>query len=131
MAQMNYPWLEPTTYEDQHGLVSNVTFVEGLLVFFKDTWFAYYRQSDSTLGVATYKVGDTYSDLGRPALQGARSDDRLGRRSGAHHRWLEAEGDRLLEFSRASRHPASGFAWLGVDGPTTSTARSSCGSPAG
>ena len=32
MAQMNYPWLEPTTYEDQHGLVSNVTFVEGLVL---------------------------------------------------------------------------------------------------
>jgi mannose/cellobiose epimerase-like protein (N-acyl-D-glucosamine 2-epimerase family) len=34
----------------------------------------------------------------------------------AHHRWLEAEGDRLLEFSRASRHPAGGFAWLDVAG---------------
>ena len=30
----------------------------------------------------------------------------------AHARWLEAEGDRLLEFSRASRHPSGGFAWL-------------------
>lgn len=30
----------------------------------------------------------------------------------AHLRWLEGEGDRLLEFSRASRHPAGGFAWL-------------------
>jgi len=39
-----------------------VTFVEGL-VHFKDTWFAYYGQSDSTLGVATYKVGDRYSSL--------------------------------------------------------------------
>ena len=29
-----------------------------------------------------------------------------------HRRWLEAEGDRLLDFSRASRHPAGGFAWL-------------------
>ena len=63
LAQMNRPWLEPQTYEDMHGLVSNVTFVEGL-VFFRDTWFAYYGQSDSTLGVATYKVGDTYG-LGR------------------------------------------------------------------
>jgi predicted GH43/DUF377 family glycosyl hydrolase len=62
MAQMNYPWLEPTTHEDQHGLVSNVTFVEGL-VHFKDTWFAYYGQSDSTLAVATYQVGATYGDL--------------------------------------------------------------------
>jgi sulfoquinovose isomerase len=32
--------------------------------------------------------------------------------SPAHHRWLEQETDRLLEFSRASRHPAGGFAWL-------------------
>ena len=60
---MNRPWLEPTTHEDTHGLVSNVTFVEGL-VHFRDTWFAYYGQSDSTLGVATYKVGDRYSKLG-------------------------------------------------------------------
>jgi sulfoquinovose isomerase len=30
----------------------------------------------------------------------------------AHKRWLEAEGDRLLEFGRASRHPDGGFAWL-------------------
>ncbi len=30
----------------------------------------------------------------------------------AHARWLEAEGDRLLEFGRASRHPDGGFAWL-------------------
>jgi beta-1,2-mannosidase len=63
LAQMNRPWLEPQTYEDTHGLVSNVTFVEGL-VHFQNTWFAYYGQSDSTLGVATYKVGDTYSSLG-------------------------------------------------------------------
>lgn len=34
----------------------------------------------------------------------------------AHARWLEAEGDRLLEFSRASRHPSGGFAWLDVAG---------------
>ena len=32
--------------------------------------------------------------------------------SPAHARWLETEGDRLLTFSRASRHPAGGFAWL-------------------
>jgi mannose/cellobiose epimerase-like protein (N-acyl-D-glucosamine 2-epimerase family) len=32
--------------------------------------------------------------------------------SPARARWLEAEGDRLLEFSRAARHPAGGFAWL-------------------
>ncbi len=34
----------------------------------------------------------------------------------AHEQWLEAEGDRLLEFGRASRHPAGGFAWLDDDG---------------
>jgi sulfoquinovose isomerase len=34
----------------------------------------------------------------------------------AHARWLESEGDRLLDFSRAARHPAGGFAWLDVAG---------------
>ncbi len=34
----------------------------------------------------------------------------------AHSRWLEGEGDRLLEFGRRSRHPAGGFAWLDVAG---------------
>ncbi len=32
--------------------------------------------------------------------------------SPSHLRWLEGEADRLLEFSRAARHPAGGFAWL-------------------
>jgi predicted GH43/DUF377 family glycosyl hydrolase len=64
LAQLNRPWLEPSTFEDQHGLVSNVTFVEGL-VHFRGTWFAYYGQSDSTLGVATYRVGDTYPGVTR------------------------------------------------------------------
>lgn len=59
LARMDRPWLEPSTFEDTHGLVSNVTFVEGL-VHFRDAWFAYYGQSDSTLGVAVYRVGDTY-----------------------------------------------------------------------
>ena len=59
MASMSYPWLEPSTFEDHNGLVSNVTFVEGL-VLFHDTWFAYYGQSDSTLGVAMHRVGTTY-----------------------------------------------------------------------
>lgn len=36
--------------------------------------------------------------------------------SAAHARWLEAEGDRLLEFGRASRDPAGGFGWLDVEG---------------
>ena len=34
----------------------------------------------------------------------------------AHLRWLGEEGDRLLDFGRASNHPSGGFAWLGVDG---------------
>ena len=34
----------------------------------------------------------------------------------SHARWLEAEGDRLLDFSRAARHPSGGFAWLDVSG---------------
>jgi beta-1,2-mannosidase len=62
LAQLNRPWLEPSTFEDLNGLVSNVTFVEGL-VFFRDTWFAYYGQSDSTLGVATCRVGERWSSL--------------------------------------------------------------------
>ena len=37
-------------------------------------------------------------------------------RDSDHARWLEAEGDRLLDFSRAARHPAGGFAWLDVAG---------------
>ncbi|WP_457111309.1 AGE family epimerase/isomerase [Marmoricola sp. URHA0025 HA25] len=35
---------------------------------------------------------------------------RLG--SSGHARWLEAEGDRLLRFGSAARHPDGGFAWL-------------------
>ncbi len=33
-----------------------------------------------------------------------------------HKRWLETESDRLLQFSRASRHPDGGFAWLDSSG---------------
>jgi predicted GH43/DUF377 family glycosyl hydrolase len=62
MAQMNYPWLEPTSFEDQHGLVSKVTFIEGL-GHLKGTWFAHSGQSDSTLGVATSRVRETYGGL--------------------------------------------------------------------
>ncbi|MGJ6979755.1 glycoside hydrolase family 130 protein [Aestuariimicrobium soli] len=53
VAALLQPWLEPTTDEDRHGLVDNVTFVEGL-VFHRRTWFAYYGQSDTTVGVATF-----------------------------------------------------------------------------
>jgi sulfoquinovose isomerase len=34
----------------------------------------------------------------------------------AHARWLEAEGDRLLDFGRAAARPDVGFAWLDDDG---------------
>jgi sulfoquinovose isomerase len=34
----------------------------------------------------------------------------------AHARWLEEEGNRLLDFARASLHPDGGFAWLDDDG---------------
>ncbi len=33
-----------------------------------------------------------------------------------HGAWLEAEGDRLLDFGRASREPGGGFGWLDDDG---------------
>jgi predicted GH43/DUF377 family glycosyl hydrolase len=53
IATMTRPWLRPQTFEELNGLVSNVTFVEGL-VWFKDRWLAYYGQSDTTLAVADY-----------------------------------------------------------------------------
>lgn len=59
-AELTRPWIEPTTFEDRHGLVSNVTFVEGL-VWFGGEWLAYYGQSDSTLGVASFRPGATWS----------------------------------------------------------------------
>ena len=34
----------------------------------------------------------------------------------SHHRWLEAEADRLLAFGEASKDPRGGFGWLGDDG---------------
>jgi len=34
----------------------------------------------------------------------------------AHHEWLKREGDLLLDFARAARHPDGGFAWLDEDG---------------
>lgn len=59
LARMTTPWLRPQTYEDFNGLVPNVTFVEGL-VFFKEHWFAYYGQSDTTLAVAVYDPKSTW-----------------------------------------------------------------------
>jgi predicted GH43/DUF377 family glycosyl hydrolase len=43
LARLQVPWLQPQTNEDTHGLISNVTFVEGL-VKFRGLWFAYYGQ---------------------------------------------------------------------------------------
>jgi predicted GH43/DUF377 family glycosyl hydrolase len=60
LAELTRPWIEPTTHEERHGLVSNVTFVEGL-VWFRDRWLAYYGQADSTLGVAVFTPGDRWS----------------------------------------------------------------------
>ncbi|WP_061961387.1 AGE family epimerase/isomerase [Demequina flava] len=34
----------------------------------------------------------------------------------AHHRWLESEGSRLLDFGRGSRHPRGGFGGLDAQG---------------
>jgi len=53
LARLQEPWLRPQTFEDLNGLVSNVTFVEGL-VRFRGKWFAYYGQSDTTLAVAVH-----------------------------------------------------------------------------
>lgn len=53
LARLQEPWLRPQTFEDLNGLVSNVTFVEGL-VQFGGKWFAYYGQSDTTLAVAVH-----------------------------------------------------------------------------
>lgn len=65
-AELTAPWLEPSTFEDTHGLVSNVTFVEGL-VWFAGQWLAYYGQSDSTVGVASFRPGTSWSALVDPA----------------------------------------------------------------
>jgi predicted GH43/DUF377 family glycosyl hydrolase len=60
IAAMTRPWLRPETFEEFHGLVAGVTFVEGL-VWFRDRWLAYYGQSDTTLAVAEYVPGrDSY-----------------------------------------------------------------------
>jgi beta-1,2-mannosidase len=53
VAKMTVPWLRPQSFEDTHGMVANVTFVEGL-VEFHGRWYAYYGQSDTTIGVAVH-----------------------------------------------------------------------------
>lgn len=55
------PWLVPRTREELHGMVSNVTFVEGL-VQFRGRWLAYYGQSDTHLGVAISEVVSPFQD---------------------------------------------------------------------
>ena len=59
LARMSEPWLRPQSFEDLHGLISNVTFVEGI-VFFKGRWLAYYGQSDTTLAVAAHDPHQGY-----------------------------------------------------------------------
>ena len=53
VAKLTEPWLKPSSAEELSGLVGNVTFVEGL-VYHRGTWFAYYGQCDTTVGVATF-----------------------------------------------------------------------------
>ena len=53
LAKTTVPWLQPQAFEDTHGMVSNVTFVEGL-VQFRGRWLAYYGQADTTIGVAVH-----------------------------------------------------------------------------
>ncbi|MEP6630570.1 MAG: glycoside hydrolase family 130 protein [Lapillicoccus sp.] len=60
LAELTRPWIEPRTHEEREGLVSNVTFVEGL-VWFTGRWLAYYGQADSTIGVAAFTPGDRWS----------------------------------------------------------------------
>src|SRR5450756_3238388 len=62
--------------------------------------------------------GTVWAEPGVLSATGTRS----GRRSmtwlssTAHHRWLEAETDRLLAFGRAARLPEGGFGWLDDEG---------------
>src|SRR5665648_1225905 len=62
--------------------------------------------------------GTVWAEPGVLSATGTRS----GRRpmtwlsSTAHHRWLEAETDRLLAFGRAARLPEGGFGWLDDQG---------------
>ena len=61
VARDEEPFLQPTTPEEKAGLVPNVTFVEGL-VSFRGQWFAYYGQSDTTIGVATFTPTDPHDE---------------------------------------------------------------------
>ncbi|GAA4431477.1 glycoside hydrolase family 130 protein [Georgenia halophila] len=66
LARMQVPWLKPQTFEETNGLVSNVTFVEGL-VKFRGQWLAYYGQSDTTLAVAIHDPAHTWGSSVRAA----------------------------------------------------------------
>lgn len=66
VAKMVQPWLGPQTYEEHHGLVPHVTFVEGL-VNFGGSWIAYYGQSDTTIGAAVSPAGVRYGRTERTA----------------------------------------------------------------
>jgi predicted GH43/DUF377 family glycosyl hydrolase len=57
VTTLRRPWLQPRTARERHGLVPEVTFAEGL-VQLGDTWFIYYGQADSTVGVATCRPAD-------------------------------------------------------------------------
>lgn len=52
LARLEKPMLVPETENEKQGLVNNVVFCEGL-VLFNGQWFLYYGQADSVLGVAT------------------------------------------------------------------------------
>jgi beta-1,2-mannosidase len=72
LAKMTVPWLKPQSFEDTHGLVANVTFVEGL-VEFRGRWFAYYGQSDTTIGVAVHDPAtQSWKNAGLDTLPGSR-----------------------------------------------------------
>lgn len=80
IAATTSPWLRPQTYEERHGLVSNVTFVEGL-VWLEDRWLAYYGQSDTTLAVAEYVPGQDSYGAETPPLRS--------------HRWADPGGSAI------------------------------------
>jgi predicted GH43/DUF377 family glycosyl hydrolase len=65
VARTSEPWLRPQSFEDTHGMVANVTFVEGL-VHFRGRWLAYYGQSDTTLAVAIHDPALQDPGLARP-----------------------------------------------------------------
>jgi predicted GH43/DUF377 family glycosyl hydrolase len=62
LAHTDVPWLQPITAAETSGMVSNVTFVEGL-VHFRGRWLAYYGQADTRLAVA---IHDPAEDSYRP-----------------------------------------------------------------